>query len=338
MLSDFRGFAYVKMRILIVIEIVLMFSSCLAAGDTGAQTASFEAGKTITLPGCSADSFAAFDTGHFRIIHQAQTREVEKIAGLLDIAYERFNLVFSGIGFTVGSPKEKLTWICFDDSGRFSDYAMQADKTNLSWLSSYYSTKTNIVAIVKPGKIPDLPGQSLSRVPETSGDILAINAAPESQNQTDTVRIMHEVAHQLAFNTGLQKRNVMYPLWVSEGLATMFETELSGSCDAIRSARLVEMQKNNRLCRLSEFVTITRLPSDTELQKDFYAQAWGLFRFLSENRKDGLVKYFAQLYELKPGPRNKTTLCSEFVGSFGPVEQIDKSWLDFIGGLSAKQQ
>jgi hypothetical protein len=98
------------------------------------------------------------------------------------------------------------------------------------------------------------------------------------------------------------------------------------------------MQKNNRLCRLSEFVTITRLPSDTKLQKDFYAQAWGLFRFLSENRKDGLVKYFAQLYELKPGPRNKTTLCSEFVGSFGPVEQIDKSWLDFIGGLSAKQQ
>jgi hypothetical protein len=325
------------MRILIVTGIVLLFSSCLSAGEAGVQTSSIES-KNAIIAQISVDSFPAFDTEHFRIIHQAQTCDVEKIADLLNHTFEQFHAVFSDIGFAVDTPKEKLTWICFDDFSRFSNYALRADKTDLSWLSSYYSTKTNVVAIVKPDKLSDAPRRNLSSVPESGGDILAISATPESQNQADTVRVAHEAAHQLSFNTGLQKRNVMYPLWASEGLATMFETALSGSCDTIRGSRLVEMRKHNRLCRLSEFVTITRLPSDPELQKDFYAQAWGLFRFLSERHKDDLVKYFAELYKLKPGPRGKTVLYNEFVGSFGSVKQMDKSWSDFIAGLSASPQ
>jgi Protein of unknown function (DUF1570) len=325
------------MRILIVTGIVLLFSSCLSAGEAGVQTSSIEA-KNAIIAQSSVDSFPTFDTEHFRIIHQAQTCDVEKIADLLNHTYERFHAVFSDIGFAVDTPKEKLTWICFDDFSRFSNYALRADKTDLSWLSSYYSTKTNVVAIVKPDKLSDAPRRNLSSVPESGGDILAISATPESKNQADTVRVAHEAAHQLSFNTGLQKRNVMYPLWASEGLATMFETALSGSRDTIRGSRLVEMRKHNRLCRLSEFVTITRLPSDPELQKDFYAQAWGLFRFLSERHKDDLVKYFAELYKLKPGPRGKAVLYNEFVGSFGSVKQMDKSWSDFITGLSPAQQ
>jgi hypothetical protein len=326
------------MRILSVIGIVLLFSSCLHAGDAGIPKTSFEAENAIISPGCSVNSLAAFNTEHFRIIRQAQTCDIDKIAGLLNHTYERFHAVFSDIGFAVDSPKENLTWICFDDSRSFNNYTAQADKMDLSWLSSYYSTKTNIVAIIKPGEISDAPKRSVSCVPESSGNILAISVNPESQNEADTVRVAHEAAHQLAFNTGMQKRNVMYPLWVSEGLATMFETAFSGSCDTIRSSRLVEMQKHNRLCRLSEFITITRLPPDAERQKDFYAQAWGVFKFLSENHKDGLVNYFAELYKLEPGPRSKTSLYNEFVGSFGSVKQMDKSWLDFLKKLSRTPQ
>jgi hypothetical protein len=325
----FTFFCFTMRRLLATNFVLLLSCSiCLGVPDE----------SSMRVPGCSADSFVALDTGHFRIIHQAQNPDIEKIAGLLDIAYERFHFVFSDIGFALKSPKENLTWICFDDSGRFNNYALKADKANLSWLTSYYSTKTNIVAIVKPGQTPDSPGRTLSNAPATSNNILAANAAPELQNQADTVRIMHEAAHQLAFNTGLQKRNVMYPLWVSEGLATMFETACSGSCDSARNSRLAEMQKNHRLRPLSEFVTITTLPADAELQKDFYAQACGLFEFLSQNHKDKLTKYFAVLYDLKTGPRTKKVLCKEFIASFGPIEKIDKSWLDYVAGLSPKPQ
>ncbi len=144
---------------------------------------------------------------------------------------------------------------------------------------------------------------------------------------------MHEAAHQLSFNTGLQKRNVMYPLWVSEGLATSFETSFSGSCDTARINRLIEMQKNHRLCKLSEFVSITTLPSDAEAQKDFYAQACGFFEFLSQNHKDNLTKYFASLYGLKTGPRTKKALYKEFIASFGPMNEMEKSFLDYVNSL-----
>ena len=36
---------------------------------------------------------------------------------------------------------------------------------------------------------------------------------------------MHEAAHQISFNMGIQIRNVDYPFWFSEGLACGFEVE-----------------------------------------------------------------------------------------------------------------
>jgi hypothetical protein len=326
------------MRKLIAIGIVLLFSSCLHAGDRGTQTPSIEAGNAIIASSCPSGSFTTFNTEYFTIIHQAQTNDIVKIADLLNRSYEQFHVVFSDIGFAVDTPKEKLTWLCFDDYSRFNDYAMKADKTDLSRLNSYYSTKTNIVAMVKPDRIPDISGQSSSRGTELGGDILAIDTAPESQKEADAVMVVHEAAHQFAFNSGIQQRGVMYPFWASEGLATTFETAFSGSCDAIRSGRLIEMRKHHRLCKLSEFVTITRLPADADAQKDYYAQAWGFFRFLSEHHKTELVKYFAGLYKLQKGPRGKAALCSEFAGAFGSVAKIDKSWLDFVDRLSTVKQ
>ena len=149
---------------------------------------------------------------------------------------------------------------------------------------------------------------------------------------------MHEAAHQLAFNAGLQKRGVMYPVWVSEGLATMFEAGAPESFDSIRCRRLDEMRKNKRLFRLEEFVAITRLPADAERQKDFYAQAWGLFRFLSDYHNESLKNYFSRLYKLEPGPRSKHALNSEFVNAFGSIDKMNKSWLDFLQGHTSAQQ
>jgi len=302
------------MRPLIIIGIVLSFSSCLCAGDAAVQPFSSE--------------FAEYSSAHFKITHQAQTGDAENIAVLLELAYERFDNVFTGKGFVLSPPADKLEWICFAKTENFNSYAMSADNRDLSWLSSYYSTKTNKVAIVKPDKIPSLQNPVLHDSGEPGSVLLAINSTPETAG--DTAKIMHEAAHQLAFNTGLQKRNVMYPLWISEGLASSFEDVLSCPNEAKRNQRLVEMQKNNRLYPLAEFVTITRLPADAERQKDFYAQAQAMFQFLSEHRKENLKNYLAGLYKLEPGPRSQYALATEFAAAFGPVEE---PWLNYIAGF-----
>ena len=319
--DTYINYHLLKMRILITIGIVLFFSSCLCAGQADVKPFSSE--------------FAVYNSTHFKINHQAETRDAENIAGLLELAYERFDAVFTNKGFILHTPNDKLEWICFAKPEHFNSYAMSADKRDLSWLSSYYSTKTNIVAIVKPDKIPAPQKTHLPDSGEPGSVLLAITM---EQPSGDTVKLMHEAAHQLAFNRGLQKRNVMYPLWISEGLATSFEETLSSPRETKRNQRLVEMQKNNRLLPLDEFVTITRLPADAELQKDFYAQAYGLFQFASEHRKDSLKNYLAELYKLESGPRSKHTLGVEFVSAFGPVEQINQSWLDYVQGLCAAKQ
>jgi len=282
----------------------LLFSACLYAGDAEAQSFSSE--------------FAVYNSAHFKLIHQTNTGVAENIAGLLELAYERFDNVFTGMGFVLQPPNDKLEWICFAKPEHFNNYAISADKTDLSWLSSYYSTKTNVVAIVKPEKIPAM--QKPLSTPTNEPDSILLALSPG-----DTVKITHEAGHQLAFNRGLQKRNVMYPLWLSEGLACSFEQ----TPQAQRNQRLVEMQKNKRLLPLDEFVTITRLPADPERQKDFYAQAQALFQFLCEHRKDNLKNYLAGLYKLQPGPRCQRTLIAEFVSAFGPVEKISQSWLSY---------
>jgi hypothetical protein len=223
-----------------------------------------------------------------------------------------------------------LKWVCFSDGGRFNSYALAADGMDLSWLSGYYSSKTNVVAIIKPHARAYMQENRLP-AKDVDGSILAITSVPGVH--PDAVKIIHEAAHQFAFNTGLQKRRVMYPLWFSEGLATSFENGQIFGGDDVRMQRLAEMYHQGKLIPLNEFVTITRLPASGQTQKDIYAQACGLFNFLCEQRSDNLRSYLAELYKLEPGKRSPQVLHGEFVSAFGPIDKLERSWRQFIQSL-----
>jgi len=299
------------MRKLLLFNIILLLCFCANA-------------QAIEQSECSGTT-SEIITEHFTIIHQPQSGNLDEMAGLLEAAYERFNVLFGNNGFTLKAPDGKLAWIYFDRPEYFNDYALSADKMDLSWLSSYYSIKTNKVALLKQDEISAAQNDSANQ--QNYGTILAQHSLADSKDNT---RIMHEAAHQLSFNTGIQKRGVMYPLWVSEGLATMLETMLSDCSQNRRSQNLSQMLKNKSLISLDEFVTVTQLPQEIEKQKDFYAQSCGFYQYLWENHKDKLKIYLDCLYKLQPGPRSKYALRHEFINAFGSLEQMDKSWLNFI--------
>lgn len=275
-------------------------------------------------------SFCEFSSSNFSIIHNADTAEAEKIARLLELSYQRFQATFKGLGFELQNPEGKLMWLCFGDGEQFNRYAMAADGMDLSWLSGYYSSKTNAVAIIKPHAVA-MWRESRRADADVSGDILAITAVPGADK--DAVKIIHEAAHQFAFNTGLQKRRVMYPLWFSEGLATSFESGQTFSGNDVRGRCLAEMYRQRRLIPLGKFITMTRLPADGRMHKDIYAQACGLFNFLCRYRNEQLRNYIAELYKLEPGRRSVQSLRSEFVDVFGPIEKLESSWLEFVESL-----
>jgi hypothetical protein len=280
-------------------------------------------------------AYQTLSTDHFSLICSPNPAESEEIAHLLELAYHHFGSLFSGYHFELRTPPEKLRWVIFASGDSFSRYAIETEGWDLSWLTGYYSAKTNTVAIVTPQKTSEWQVRAQS---SQAHDIIA--CPPDAE--TALVQLVHEAAHQLSFNTGLQKRKVLYPIWASEGLAMFFERSLlskyseSKCCSGARGRRLAQLHRQGQLIRLEEFISISRL-DETARAIDVYAQAWGLFQFLCEHQRDSLRKYFSNLYDLEPGWRDERTLACEFVEAFGSPDQLDGQWQRFLEELSSGQ-
>jgi hypothetical protein len=281
-------------------------------------------------------NLSAIETSHFRIIHDINSSQASDIGYLLEFAYDHFNVSYKQCGFNLYEPDEKLVWYCFGDPRAFSDYAASSDNMNLPWLTSYYSAKTNAVSIVKPC---NMNNWKMERKAGAETVVAGVYIMPSVDNSDDELtRIMHEAAHQLAFNTGLQKQKVMYPVWVSEGLASNFENWASPASESnIREERLIGMYRENRLIPLNEFILISRMPESSSMRKDIYAQSAVFYKFLSEKHTDNLRKYMTYVYDVRTGWRSRAAFHTEFTYAFGSLKDLNESWMEYLKNLSAEK-
>lgn len=288
-------------------------------------------------------SFQATMTEHFVVYHEPGATYVAGICETLEYAYAYFYDVFARTGFDLSTSRDHLVWICFPQKSGFNRYALQAEGMDLSWLDGYYSTLTNRVAVV------ETEPRSL-RYEQTAGPsrndirmVAAANGSPRdgvlpmsaTGQQLDITRLTHEVAHQLSFNSGLQKRGVMYPLWVSEGLATNFEFDGSVNTgieqgNTARCGGLLEAYAAGELIPLRQFVVQTSVPPDMQVSRRYYAQAWGFFHFILTERPEHLRTYLRRLADLRPVRRDAGTMLTEFTAAFGAPETLEDSWHRFL--------
>jgi hypothetical protein len=311
-----------------------------------AQTAfipSLDLADLIVIKSLLGNSVQMDSTEHFSILHGAGANYVPGASKTLERAYKQFYETFSQAGFELTRSTDRLVWICFPEQNKFDEYALRVEGTDLSWLDGYYSTLTNRVAVVEPSPRisprdkPDASVNSGSRASlaanaQSGEEVLAMSA---DESQVDLARLTHELAHQLAFNSGLQKRGVMYPFWVSEGLATNFELDwLAGpglaSCSTARRDCLVKMYVLGELVPLRQFVIQTKAPASAAHSRRYYAQAWAFFQFLLTERSDSLRGYLRQIANLAPGQRTPKVLLREFTDALGPPEGIESSWNAFL--------
>ncbi len=289
------------------------------------------------------ESIQVSSTEHFAIVHEAGASYVPDTSKTLERAYKQFYEAFSAAGFDLTRSADRLVWVCFPQQSKFDEYALRVEGTDLSWLDGYYSTLTNRVAVVEPSPRvlqhdnADAPSKSNSMVSLIADtrpreDVLAMSA---TDSQMDVARLTHELAHQLAFNSGLQKRGVMYPFWVSEGLATNFEFEwLTGpgfaNCSTARHDCLVKTHEAGDLVSLKQFVVQTKVPASAARSRRYYAQAWAFFQYLLTERSESLENYLHRLSQLSPGQRTAKVLLREFTDSFGSLDDVERSWNAFL--------
>ncbi len=293
-------------------------------------------------------------TEHFVVLHQSRADYVAAAGETLEYAYRHFYDVFSQAGFDLSHVPDRLVWICFPQKSDFSRYALKVEGMDLSWLDGYYSTLTNRVAIVQPGQRASRPEETARPLgyggpmavaghqspDETSGSPSPAFGGPALSTsagtlQLDTTRLTHEAAHQLAFNSGIQKRGVMYPLWVSEGLATNFEFDGSSTAglehrNPARCSGLLEAYAAGQLTPLRQFVVQVTVPPDVHAGRRYYAQAWGFFQFLLTERPENSRVYLARLAQGGSERRDADAMLREFMQAFGSPEALEPAWRAFL--------
>ncbi len=299
--------------------------------------ATVEGSATAATP-AGLEGWQWHHTEHFRVGYRGGFADARRRGRLLERTHDQFVDVFTRAGFELKPIREPLACLVFPDRGEMIRYAREADGADVTWTAAYYSARTNRVALVQLAANPEPPGLIEPLDPQPAPDSNPeVQAQPAATTTSPLDRVAvasttHEAAHQLAFNAGLQRRGVLYPLWVSEGLATNFELEeghtLGPAADnPLRRRHLALAHDADALLPLAEMVTLTRVPTDDpEAVRRVYAQSWALFRFLFETHPVGLASY---LQALRNGSNPRPTpaqLRRLFELHIAPLDEVDPEW------------
>jgi hypothetical protein len=148
---------------------------------------------------------------------------------------------------------------------------------------------------------------------------------------------IHEAIHQLMFHTAVQSPYVQHPLWLTEGLATAFETDRPRSRFgplqefAPRRQRFYHLLDTGQLMPLRDLVTVdpNRLFTRPGLVDAVYHQGYALVTWLARKRRPQLRDYLRALNDLPSGVPSAQTQLAVFERIFGNVDRLEKAWLEW---------
>ena len=279
-----------------------------------------EEAKTDRLLEEFGKEFQSRQSEHWIILYDAKEDFVEQVETTLEKTHTVFFEQFETLGMELKPLGEKLVCILIGDHDKFVAYVKELRGNEPSG-GGFYSSKTNRIIFF------DNRTKKSRRGP------------PDRAEKGNFGKTAHEAAHQLAFNTGVQKRGAGYPAWVGEGLASNFEPKSPeakfGMFDAPPSQRtraLPRMEKREGLFPLAELISMTR-PKEKKKIGVMYAQGAALFRFLANERPKELVAYLEAMAARKRGGSKEAAWTRIFKDSFGEPRELEEEWRLFLESL-----
>lgn len=245
-------------------------------------------------------AFEVKTTSHYVVVAGKGT--ADRYASLFEGIYRQFHAYFTARGFRMTDPEFPMVAVVFQDQQAFVDYCVAEGARPQPGLIGYYLPGSNRVALYDRAAV----GQATSDAVD------------------DTV--IHEATHQVAFNTGVHSRIGQTPLWLLEGLATLFEAdgirkkEVGASAgDRINAGRFdwYREYRNRRPPKsLESFIREDSLFKTAAL--DAYSQAWALTFYLVETRPTEFTRYMKTVSSRDPlTPYDADTRLKDFKAAFG---------------------
>jgi hypothetical protein len=265
---------------------------------------------------------AGFDlhvTKHYVVCFDTSREYAVWCAALFERLHDTFATYWTNAGLEIRRPQHPLVVVIFADRRAYEAYAARDLGAAADRVVGYYNLLSNRVTTFDLTGSDSLP-KPAGRRPGRAG--LEILASPEAAGLVAT--LVHEATHQMAFNTGMHQRLAPVPLWVSEGIATCFETpDLTNArgwkgIGGVNTARLDRFLQGFRPGGLRELVAGDEPFRRAADGLDAYARAWALTHFLMKTKRDAFAGYLRTIAAKQPcGDDSPERRLEEFTAAFG---------------------
>ena len=267
-------------------------------------------------------------TDHFVVIHPNNGGNGQKYwAKPFEQHYIRLRNYFNAHGFKTSAPEFPMIAIVLRSRSEF-DRRLDAEADYRKNVVGYYSRISNRITTYDP----------------TRASLKVQRENPEYNWLYSSSTIVHETAHQVAFNCGIHNRFSTVPKWLSEGLAMICETpgvynykKEPGISSRINRMRLTALRKliasGKSKGKLLELIQSDRMFETNP--ETAYAIAWGISFYLNENRQKEYMSYLKR--DSKRGSfreYNKLDRVGFFIDHFGKdIAALESRMNIFISAL-----
>jgi hypothetical protein len=138
----------------------------------------------------------------------------------------------------------------------------------------------------------------------------------------------------LLFHTRVQAPQIAYPLWISEGLATAFETQAPNNAFgpdhdfAPRREGADDLIRSDRFLPLDELIAIMDASQlSTEQVHAVYNQSYALVTWMAQHRREQLRDYLMRMLTRAASTGEQPLPQIAFEAAFGPIERVQQDWL-----------
>jgi hypothetical protein len=225
--------------------------------------------------------FEVTATRHYLVVHPAGERD--QWADRFEDLYNRFEHYFRVRGFQMSEPPYPLVSVVFRDRDEYMRNAAASGTPMHPNTLGHYDPLSNRVFLF---------------------DVTAHSKKADWAENAAT--IIHEAAHQTAFNVGVHRRFAVEPRWLVEGLATMFEAP--GVWSAQYDHTQADRVNRGRLKGFRDYVAQRRQPgtlgtlltTDNAFQSDpdgAYAEAWAFSFYLCETQPRAYAEFLKRTAE-----------------------------------------
>jgi len=235
--------------------------------------------------------FSLLTTRHYVVCFDTSRDYAQWCAALFERLHETFGNFWSQAGLEIVDPPRPLVVVIFADRAAYERHAAGDLGAAADRVVGYYNLMSNRVTTF------DLTGTDglAAGATHPGGAAAEIMASPAAAGLVST--LVHEATHQMAFNCGMHRRLAPVPLWVSEGIATYFETpDLAADrgwrgVGAPNRSRLDQFLAGYREGDIAAIVAADDRFRDADRPLDAYAAAWALTRHLTESKKAAFIAY-----------------------------------------------